>query len=388
MPLPLQTFDQLVQNQAAAILSSSDQLTDFSEGSILRSVVESNAGNSIWIQGLISALLAVARLQTSSDNDVDTFVNQFGYSRSGAVAASGNVTFGRSITTTPSSIPASTTRVQTSINQTVFQTTVDTANPAYDPSTDSYIMDIGVSSLTVPVTCLTAGSVGNIQVGAIDTIVSALINVNTVTNSAAYTNGSDKASDPVTKQDFVLYLAGLSRATNPAIASAVASVPEVTRSKIVGLENESGDEQLGYFYVVIDNGLGTISADIRDKVYAAVYAYHGLAIQFNVDRATQKTLSSITVQAIVDAATFASTPAKNAITASIKQNIVNFLATLEIGTTFYISRIAQIVYDSSEHVIDAYDIEIDSASVDIPGEPLKVITIDPTLIAITYHAPP
>jgi hypothetical protein len=387
MPLPLQTFDQLVINQATAVTSASDKLIDFNVGSILRAIVESNAGNSIWIQGLISALLAVARLQTSAGADVDSFVTQFGYARKAGVAAVGNVTFSRSITTSVSSIPASTTRVQTSLNQIVFQTYVDSSNPNYDAVTNSYLMDVGVSSITVPVQCLTVGIVGNVSIGAINTIASALVNVNNVNNTVAFTTGSNEATDSEVKAGFVLYLAGLSKATYSAVASVVASYPGVLRYLIVENESESGVEQLGYFYVVIDNGLGTISDDIRNAVYAQISSVRGLAIQWNVDKATPNALSSITADIIVDAETFASTTAKAAITATIKQNIVNFLGTLGIGATFYITRLAQLIYDASTHIIDTYNIQINGGIIDIPGDTLEVITIDPSLISLTYHAP-
>ncbi len=383
MPLPLQSFSEIVQKQAAAIQSVSTQLTDFTEGSVLRAIVESNAGNSIWIQSLISALLAVARLQTSSGNDVDTFIQQFGYSRELAVAATGNVTFSRTITTSLSYIPASTTRVQTSLNQTIFQTYIVTSHPNYDPATNSYVMGLGISSITVPVKCVVAGSVGNVEVGAIDTINSVLTNVNNVTNAAAFTNGSDQADDPTAKADFVLYLQGLSKGTKAAIASAVVSVPGVTRYKIVENENESAQVQLGYFFVVIDNGLGTISDQIRDQVVAAVELVRGLSIQFNIDKATPASpgISAIAASLTVDTADSAT---RAAITAAIKANLVSFIGSLPINGTLYYTRLAQIIYDSSDHIIDATSILLNGSTSDVSAGALEILTLDPNDVSINY----
>lgn len=81
MALNTKTFDQLVSDQANAMQGVARILLDFTDGSDFLATVQANAGNSLWLQALITALLAVARLQTSSGSDVDSFVEQFFLSR-------------------------------------------------------------------------------------------------------------------------------------------------------------------------------------------------------------------------------------------------------------------------------------------------------------------
>ena len=73
MPLQTQDFTTLVRNQVAAAQAESSALLDFSAGSVLLSIIEGNTSAvALWLQGLILQLLAVTRLSTSTDNDVDT----------------------------------------------------------------------------------------------------------------------------------------------------------------------------------------------------------------------------------------------------------------------------------------------------------------------------
>jgi len=388
MPLPLQSFQDLVDNQAAAILSSSTDLVDFQDGSVLKAIIESNAGNSIWIQALISSLLAAARLQTSSGNEVDTFINAYGNTRKPASQATGSVTFSRTITTSISYIPASTTLVSaSSLKNVVFTTYIDTTNPAYDPTTNSYLINTGISSVTVPVQCNTAGTIGNVLAGQIDTINSALVNVNSVTNGSDFTNGANIASDAQAIAGFPLYLAGLSKATYSAIASAVANVAGVTRYTIVENQNESGATQLGYFYVVIDNGLGTIPDNVKANVQNAVSSTRGLAIQWNVDKATANLCSGLTATVYVPAGT--TTAQQNQITANLKQNVQNFLATLPIGGTWYFSRVFQLIYDASPLILDVIgdSVLLNGDTIDFESTSLQVPTINPSTIVLTYQNP-
>ena len=387
--LPLQTFDDLVSNQASAVLAQSTGLIDFQEGSVLRAMIESNAGNSIWIQGLISALLAVARLQTSSGNDVDTFINAFGYFRTQASPSSGSVTFSRTITTGTSSIPASNTIVSATVGkiQVQFTTTVDTTNPAYDPTTNSYLMAPTVSSVTVPVQCLTSGIIGNVLIGAINTINSPLTNVTGVTNSLAFINGVNIASDAQAKAGFVLYLAGLSKATYSAIASVVANSTGVTRYLIVENENESSQTQLGYFYVVIDNGSGTASG-LVSNVLNAVNAVRGLAIIANVDAASANPISaSPPISARFHVPSTTTTAQKTAITAAAQSSISSFLSTLPIGGTFYYNRLIQLLFDASPIITEVDMVALNGGSSDFPSSALQVPTVVASNISISYISP-
>lgn len=397
--LPLKTFDQIVQDQVQAIQALSSTLTDFTTGSVLLSIVEANASNAIWIQALISALLAVTRLQTSSGNNVDTFIEQFGFTRPAASASTGNVTFSRTNTTNSSYIPATTTIVSTSINNIQFTTTLDTSNSAYDPTTNSYVMGIGISSVTVPVQCNQTGVVGNVALGQIDTINSPLVNVSSVTNSAGFTNGQDIATDTQTKADFVLYLQGLSRATYLAIQFAVVSTPfygnQIVRYQIVENKDESGNTLYGFFFVVVDDGTGSPSTNLINAVKANIELYRGLSIMYDVIGPSVTTIN-IVVQLTLNQSS--DTPLQAEVTANVKNALINYINTLPIGGTkvityppntsgfLYYSELYDVIFNADPNIISVPVLTVNSGTSDISLDAKHVALTASGNISISYTA--
>ncbi|MGT3569124.1 baseplate J/gp47 family protein, partial [Klebsiella pneumoniae] len=56
--LNIKSFATLVRDQATAIQAKASSLIDFTIGSILRSVAESNAGVALWLESLVLQVLA------------------------------------------------------------------------------------------------------------------------------------------------------------------------------------------------------------------------------------------------------------------------------------------------------------------------------------------
>ena len=397
--LPIQSFDTLVANQQAAVLAAATPLIDFQEGSILLALIEANAANSIWIQALMSALLAVTRLQTSSGNDVDTFIQEFGYTRPSAVAATGIVNFSRTIITSVSYIPATTTIVSASSTNVQFTTTINSTLSYYDPTTNSYVMGIGITNINVPVQCTVTGIMGNVNIGQIDTINSPLINVPTVTNAGAFDNGAAAAPDTLTKADFVLYLQGLSRAIYQAIQFAVVNTPLygqlVTRYQIIENLNESGGAQLGFFFVVVDDGTGSPSNNLINAVKANIELYRGLAIQYDVIGPTVVTMTivmTLTINISSD------TPLQTAVTASVQAALNNYINSLPIGGTkvinippntsgfLYFSELYDIILNSNSNILSVPSLTLNSGTSDIALSAKEVALISNATITINYTA--
>lgn len=387
MPLQIQSFDTIVQNQATAIKASTAELVDFDPGSILLALIQANAANSLWLQSLISSLLAVTRLQTSTGSDVDTFVNAFGYTRKAGTEAQGTVTFSRTITTSISYIPATTTIVAASLSGVQFITLADTTNPYYNVTTNQYEVPIGLASINVGVKCLTVGVSGNVLAGQINTLVNPPENINTVTNALNFTSGTSQATDAEVKAGFILYLATLSKATLAAIRAAALSVSGVKKANVVENKTTGGATQLGYFYVVVDNGTGTASGDLLASVHSAVELARGLTIQYDVIAVLPTAITSITMSLIVDTT---DVQARATITSNIKAAVAAYVASLPIGSpagTLYYTRVIQLIYDSSSHIIDVSTspaLMINGATADITVDGQHVITLNPAVITVNY----
>src|SRR5580704_15983127 len=93
--LNIQTFAQLVSNQAAAIQARSSALIDFTIGSIMRAFIEATASVALWLEGLIAYVLTLTRAGTSQGTDLDSWMNDYGVIRLSSSFAAGAVTFSR-----------------------------------------------------------------------------------------------------------------------------------------------------------------------------------------------------------------------------------------------------------------------------------------------------
>ena len=105
MQLQLRTFDTIVSSAAAAMQGAAQTLLDLTVGSVLRAVLEANAGLGLWMQWLILETLQTTRAATSTASDLDTWMADFGLTRQQAVAAAGSVTFSSASIRSPNAVP-------------------------------------------------------------------------------------------------------------------------------------------------------------------------------------------------------------------------------------------------------------------------------------------
>jgi uncharacterized phage protein gp47/JayE len=338
--LPTKDFPTLVSDQATAIQAYSSQTLDLSIGSVELSLIETTSGVAFWIQDLIVALLAVTRASTSKGHDLDTFVEDYGLERNPAVAATGNVTFSRT-TATQQAVVVVGTQVSTVVGSEIFAVTADSTNPNFNPALNGYVLTPGTTSISVPVQAVVAGAAGNVSANTITLILQGIPGVTNVTNPAAFTNGLDEESDPSLRKRFVDYINSLSKATKGAVQFAVESVNGVTDDVIVENQDINGNTDLGYFYVVIDDGTGNPSNTLIQSVTNAVDAVRPLTVAFGVygpEIVNIDITATITPKPGFEASDLI-TAATNALT--------NFINDLIIGDDVIYSELYQVIYNSS-----------------------------------------
>ncbi|MBX9901260.1 MAG: baseplate J/gp47 family protein, partial [Burkholderiaceae bacterium] len=194
MPINTKTFTTYVTDQVTSIQARSSQLVNFTIGSVLRALVETNAAIALWFQGMIVALLATTRAATSNSSDLDAWMADFGLTRLPAVAAKGNVTFARFTATAQAVIPIGAV-VQTADGSQLFTVVIDVANGAYSAGLGGYVMGIGTTNVTVPVVANVLGSAGNVLANPIKSLTQSITFVDTVTNASHLTAGSYAEAD-------------------------------------------------------------------------------------------------------------------------------------------------------------------------------------------------
>jgi uncharacterized phage protein gp47/JayE len=288
--LPTQSFNQIVTNTIAGIQGRAAKMINFSQGSSLRAVVEGFAGLFLWFQALVLQLLQAMRLSTATGVDVDTFTADFmptiGTSngvaspRLGAQYASGQVTYSR-FTAAPVTcfIPVGATLTTTDGTDTRFAVVANLTYATYSSLLNGYTLASNVGSIVVPVQAVVAGKAGNVAAGAISSITSPITGIDTVTNSAAYTNGADAESDSALKQRFSAWILGLSRGDYFGLNASIEGVAVTVQWTLTEDYNFDGSWHPGYFLVVADDGSGTPSAAFLTTITNAANAVRPLGIQ-------------------------------------------------------------------------------------------------------------
>ena len=280
--LPTRSQQSIVQNIVAGIQGRAAALIDFGKGSTLRAIAEGFAGLFLWFQAQVLQLLASTRLSTSTGNDIDTFVGDFGVYRLGAQAASGSLVYSR-FTAGPSTafIPVGAT-AKTSDGTQSFTVTADPAYSTYSAALRGYTLAANVGSITVPAQCSAPGSGGNVAAGAITQMTSSVTGVDTVVNPAAFSNGANSEGGSALKRRFSAYILGLSRGDAYGLAYSLTSTEVNVQWKLVEAYDYAGNWHPGYFYVVADDGSGSPPADFMAAIANAAEAVRPLSIQCGV----------------------------------------------------------------------------------------------------------
>ena len=280
--LPTRSFATIVQNIAAGVQGRASALINFAIGATLRAVAEGFAGVVLWLQTMILQLLLTTRAATSTGSDLDSFVADFGMTRLGAQAATGQVIYSRlSASASAPFIPVGAT-INTADGTQTFAVTADPTNAAYSATLGGYTMPSMTTALTVPVAASVAGSGGNIAANSLTTSTTPITGVDLVTNAAAFTNGADAESDPALRVRFQAFILGLARGDHYGLAYAIKSIAVNVEYSLVESYDYSGNWSPGSYYVVCDDGSGAPSAAFVAAVTTAVQSVRPLGTVANV----------------------------------------------------------------------------------------------------------
>lgn len=366
MAMTTKDFTVLVQESVAAIQGKATGLMDLTIGSVLRAVVEAYSTVVLWLEGLILQLLATTRAATCNGTDLDSFYADFYFYRLAAVTASGLATFARFTATAQAVVPVG-AAVLTADGTQTYTVNLDTTNPAYSASLGGYVLAIGVSSINVTVTAVNAGIAGNAQIGAISLINQPIPGVDTVTNSAAFTNGVDAELDPAFRSRFQSYIASLSKATKASIGYVIASLKQGITYTLTENVNYGGAMQMGYFYAVVDDGTGVPPGDLLSRAANAIETTRPFTSTYGVFAPV--VLTANFALTIVTAAGY-----DHAATATLVSTAIsNYINTLPLGQSLPYSKLTQIAYEASPGVTNVTGVTLNGGTSDITATAKQVI---------------
>jgi uncharacterized phage protein gp47/JayE len=366
MALNTQTFTQIVQNSVAAIQAGTKSFQDLTIGSILRAVMESSAAVVLFLQGLIVQLLSITRASTSTAGDLDSWAADYGVARLAAAKATGIVTFSRFTATAQAVVPIG-AQVQSFDGTQTFNVTLDTTNTAYNATLGGYVLGAATASISVPVQAVTAGAGGNVAIGALNVIIQAIPGVDTVTNAAAFINGANAETDAAFRTRFVAYIASISKATKGAIGYAITTLKPGVSYALVENSQYNGTAQMGYFYVVIDDGTGYPTSAFLSSAFNAIDSARPVTSTFGVFAPVV-----VTANVTMTITTGAGYTHSDLVTL-VQTAITNYISVLTLGQTLAYTRLAQLAYDASPGVINVYLVTLNGATVDVTATSQQVV---------------
>nr|WP_279183898.1 baseplate J/gp47 family protein [Acetobacter syzygii] len=360
MAITFQSFKTMLGTAVAAAQGACPALLELDVGSPGRAMLEGVTGVGLWFQFIALQILSRTRLATSIGADADSFVGDFGLTREGGTAATGVVRFTSFTPDNQSATIAVGTPVKTASNI-IYDVVEDSTNSAWSAADNAYIRSAGTASITVPVQCEVAGTAGNVAAGAICLLGSAISGIDTVTNDAALTNGSDGETDAALRTRFVSYINSRSKATLAAIENAITDVSADLIYQVIENADASGAFLPGNVVAFIDDGSGDVSDVVIDEVYAAIDDVRPAAVSVQVVRpkvVRPPVAMTVSVNSMGDLPT---------IQTMISTNIATYLNGLTIGESASYSRLIQIAYASSTAVTNVSGVTLAGGTVDLPA---------------------
>lgn len=360
MAITFQSFKTMLGNAVAAAQGASPALLELDVGSPGRAMLEGVTGVGLWFQFVALQILSRTRLSTSIGVDADSFVEDFGLTREPGTAATGVVRFTSFTPDNQSATIAVGTPVKTASNI-IYDVVEDSTNSAWSAADNAYVRPAGTASITVPVQCEAAGTAGNVAAGAICLLGSAISGIDTVTNDAALTNGSDGETDAALRTRFVSYINSRSKATLVAIENAITDASANLIYQVIENVDASGAFLPGNVVAFIDDGSGDVSDSVIDEVYAAIDDVRPAAVSIQVVR-PKVVRPPVTMTVSVNSAGDLPT-----IQTTIRTNIATYLNGLTIGESASYSRLIQIAYASSTAVTNVSGVTLAGGTADLPA---------------------
>lgn len=359
--LNINTLATTVANQIAAIQTQASSLVSFTTGSILRATTNSNAAIGMWLQGLSLQVMALSRFATSFGSDADTWGLDWGFFRAPATFSTGFITYGRftSSTNVSTFIPVGALSQTADLTQQV-QVIADATNPAYVATpVAGYNMLSGTASITVKAQSINAAYAANIGANLISSIVTSIPNIDFVNNSLQFVGGTDPEQDPTYKARFPAYLISIARGTPAAIQAAIEAMQVGTECRVIENVNPSGQAQLGYLTIIVDDGSGAPSSTFLSNASAIANAYRSGGIQYGV---FGPSISTVNV-------TYTITTADGYLHSdliTVSQNSVfTYIDALLDGAFLPWSQLYQVIYNSSPGITDVSALLVNGATADL-----------------------
>jgi hypothetical protein len=290
----------------------------------------------------------------------------FGLVRLAATSATGVVTFSRFAIGVPTLVPVGTIS-KTADGSLSFTVTEDDTLSTWQQQSLGYVVPSGVMSADIPVSCLSAGSAGNVLPGTITAIASSLPGIDQVINANAFTDGTDAEGDQAFRARFQNYLASRARATLTAIRAAISNVRQGIIFSIIENIIPDGTPRAGSFLVIVDDGSGFPSSDLLSSVASAVDLVRPIGTTFIVVPPLVL-MVSVSLIAYVEPTDLADNYVQ-----AIQAQITAYLNGLSVGCVASVTRVAVSAYSANTAIQNITSVLLNDVAADITPPARTVI---------------
>jgi uncharacterized phage protein gp47/JayE len=327
-------YSAIVQDMQDYIIANQDVITDFNEGSVIGSFIESV---SLEIEQIY------LRTKIGFTNYLPNMpFYAFGFVRQVGIKAAGVVTFSRNVSTASPITIAIGTRIS-SFSGLEFITT--SAGTILAGNTDSD--DVSIQALDV-------GDEYNLPADSINVIDTPILGVDTVTNASGTSNGLDEESEEDFLQRFQAYILGLGKANVYGLTTGALSVNGVRSA--VPVEHFPPVDDYVNVSVYIDDGAGNAPAALIEEVTKVLVgdgtqAYPGYkAAGINIEVVAPTVVDVDVTVTVVDTGNVDRTSMSTLIEAAI----TNYINGLRLGEEVIYNRLVDEIMD----VAGVYDLTL------------------------------
>lgn len=240
------------------------KLTDYRRGSVIRTIYESVA---VTLEGSYNKMYNA--LKSIIERNLYSVI---GFDKEQARPSSGVVTFGREEPAQEVYYIIRGTEVVARAN--------DYRPPVTFRTTEDAWLEVGYTSVSVPVVCTEAGEITNVQAGDINDFVTKPTGIDTVTNALDFLDGRDEETPEEQKNRFGNYMEANTRGTLQSIeygaklAYLLDANGNTTEQVLQALATEDLVNKKGEVDLYVWNGVGTPSANLQTEIQKILRGYY------------------------------------------------------------------------------------------------------------------
>lgn len=322
MSLKIKKFSEIFNSLVTWITADNSKLSDFNIGSALRTLTEAF---SLQIEEFYF------NMKQNIEYAIETAIYKaFGFTAITSEYADGYITvkFIQPLES-PIILPAGM----------MFSTSFTNSKVVYYKTTDDVSVEQGTTEIMVPVVCTEVGTVGNCEVGEINTLITGNSLIESVRNNYRFTSGIDAETKADMKARFQVYLKSLGRATKESIEYGAKTVDGVSGVYV-------DDKYIGFVNVYCHDKNGELPNELKSKITLTLEDYRAGGIEAKVLPVVRHSVNIENLVLVV--------PDNTEMTGtieSIKLLVTNFLNSYEVSQDFFVSDLVTLIMNYYKSIV-------------------------------------